>query len=113
MDVSTSVESQSENDDVAFNAQSSIHNTDDEGDIELGDVDRFIEESSHKKRTSHCAICLDAYKDGDMVCTSNNPECGHRFHRECMEDWLQKHEECPCCRRSYLHKDITVAGGDD
>ena len=73
---------------------------DKEGDIELGDMPKA--ESPRRD----CAICLDFFKDGDLVCSSNNTCCGHKFHRACMEDWLQKHEECPCCRRSYLHQDF-------
>ena len=70
------------------------------GDIELGELS-----TDDSSRRSHCAICLDSYNDGDLICTSNNTACGHRFHRDCMVDWLQKHEDCPCCRRAYLHED--------
>ena len=97
MDVDeTSVESKNEtaHDDKDSNV------ADIEEDIELGAMSKL--ESSR----SNCAICLDSYNDGDLVCSSNNAGCGHRFHRTCMLDWLQKHEECPCCRRSYLHPDI-------
>ena len=74
--------------------------TGNDGDIELGAMSKL------ESTRSNCAICLDSYNDGDLVCSSNNTGCGHVFHCVCMLDWLQKHEECPCCRRSYLHQDI-------
>ena len=45
---------------------------------------------------SMCAICLD---DG-----SNDPcklECGHSFHRACIEDWANRSQECPMCRAQF------------
>lgn len=65
-----------------------------------------------KKQSSFsnvCAICLDAYKTGDTVVWSNNSECQHVFHTECILDYLVHHKEeskapCPCCRRQFLTK---------
>lgn len=28
-------------------------------------------------------------------------ECGHKFHRKCIEDWLKKQESCPFCRMKF------------
>jgi len=86
----TSVESQSDVEEVAGDA----------GDIELG----VISESQR----STCAICLDAFNEGDAVSSSNNPNCKHHFHQSCMENWLMKHEECPCCRRPYLFETVDL-----
>ena len=52
-----------------------------------------------------CAVCLEAFCDNDDICTSNNPDCPHVFHRSCMHSWLMRQEECPCCRRPYLQFD--------
>lgn len=49
-----------------------------------------------------CAICLNEYKDGEAVCWSHNANCNHVFHRECIIKWLLHHDECPCCRHSFL-----------
>lgn len=56
-----------------------------------------------------CAICLTEYEEGDVLCWSQNPKCKHCFHRDCMEEWLLRHQECPCCRTNYLGLD----GEDD
>ena len=43
-----------------------------------------------------CAICACEYEPTDCVvcvCTNN-----HRFHVECVRDWLLKQQTCPLCR---------------
>lgn len=55
-----------------------------------------------------CAICLERFKSGEEVCYSQNEECTHTFHRPCITAWLLEHEECPCCRRSYLYMAISM-----
>mmetsp|Transcript_3424 Transcript_3424/g.5073 ORF Transcript_3424/g.5073 Transcript_3424/m.5073 type:complete len:323 (-) Transcript_3424:92-1060(-) len=45
---------------------------------------------------SECAICLCAYDDDDTVMFSKY--CTHCFHKECILEWLQNNDVCPCCR---------------
>lgn len=49
-----------------------------------------------------CTICLIDYREGDNICWSHNPQCQHQFHKVCIIEWLQNHDECPCCRHNYL-----------
>ena len=56
-----------------------------------------------------CAICLDRYEAGQTVVWSNNAECQHAFHKECILEYLVYHKEgssapCPCCRQPFLEK---------
>ena len=45
-----------------------------------------------------CSICFDPLSDGPSVIT----QCGHKFHRSCINRWgIQR--QCPICR----HKPIT------
>lgn len=53
----------------------------------------------HKDSTaSCCSICLADYKDSDMLRLL--PDCGHLFHRKCVDPWLRLHPTCPVCRTS-------------
>lgn len=50
-----------------------------------------------------CAICLETFEEGDLVCESRSTTCCHFFHwQSCMEPWLENHSECPVCREKYL-----------
>lgn len=53
-----------------------------------------------------CLICLDILGDGRMMGVSSN--CGHRFHRECLVDWLVRNQECPVCRKDFLFQDAEL-----
>lgn len=46
--------------------------------------------------TTDCAICLEQYRDGDVLC---GLPCGHNYHQHCILSWLlrDKHH-CPTCR---------------
>jgi hypothetical protein len=55
--------------------------------------------------TPLCAICLDAFQDGDEL---RNLNCSHCFHRKCVDIWLlgtlsvdiELNGTCPTCRRN-------------
>merc|ERR1711862_27376 len=53
-----------------------------------------------------CSICLADYKVGDIIAYSENKECCHKFHKECIMQWLimkKQNTKCPCCRRYYIN----------
>mmetsp|Transcript_56635 Transcript_56635/g.172412 ORF Transcript_56635/g.172412 Transcript_56635/m.172412 type:complete len:286 (-) Transcript_56635:476-1333(-) len=43
-----------------------------------------------------CPICLEALQDDDVVRTLGN--CGHTFHRACIDLWLLRSANCPMCK---------------
>jgi len=47
-----------------------------------------------------CPVCLDGYGDTDVVRVL--PDCGHLFHRACVDPWLRQRPTCPVCRTSPL-----------
>ncbi|KAJ8266474.1 hypothetical protein GJAV_G00130830 [Gymnothorax javanicus] len=46
-----------------------------------------------------CAVCIEAYKPGDMVTVLT---CNHFFHKTCIEPWLLEHRTCPMCKCDIL-----------
>lgn len=48
-----------------------------------------------------CSICLVELEEEDWV--NKLPKCGHLFHAECLDRWLDRcHFTCPLCRSSLL-----------
>lgn len=45
--------------------------------------------------TGTCILCVEHLLEGDNMVTS---ECGHIFHRNCIERHLIESSECPTCR---------------
>lgn len=43
-----------------------------------------------------CVICLGQFEDGDQC--SEMPICHHEFHKDCIANWLKRHNTCPLCR---------------
>lgn len=45
-----------------------------------------------------CSICLGDYEPSDILLGARS--CPHKFHKDCILDWLQRQHqsECPCCR---------------
>jgi len=47
-----------------------------------------------------CSVCLDDY---DAVSSPVRIKaCGHIFHRQCLEGWLNVNRNCPICRRDLV-----------
>mmetsp|Transcript_21870 Transcript_21870/g.32736 ORF Transcript_21870/g.32736 Transcript_21870/m.32736 type:complete len:212 (+) Transcript_21870:169-804(+) len=45
-----------------------------------------------------CPICLVELKVNDSV--SHSRSCNHEYHTDCIHQWLEKNDTCPCCRRN-------------
>ncbi|KAI5674968.1 hypothetical protein M9H77_05918 [Catharanthus roseus] len=55
-----------------------------------------------------CAICLSLFEDQEMG--RRLPKCGHVFHVECIDMWLNSHSTCPICRASVLVQNQNQTG---
>lgn len=53
--------------------------------------------SSTSSGSAECAICLSDYTRGEEIKVL--PQCGHRFHVQCIDTWLGSHSSCPSCRQ--------------
>mmetsp|Transcript_762 Transcript_762/g.973 ORF Transcript_762/g.973 Transcript_762/m.973 type:complete len:285 (+) Transcript_762:54-908(+) len=79
----------------------------------VGDVDETVgdqncEEEAEKGEMSAmseynesvCAICISDYEKGNTVI--HGTSCVHVFHKECLLEWLEKHDVCPTCRKDMM-----------
>ena len=99
------------------NASEIVHSydTDNIPDISLNNLNSLfrtsiidiIESNSNcyqcEENNIECIICLDTIKAGD---TLRNLRCMHKFHKECIDDWLQRQKidtlVCPVCETSII-----------
>lgn len=47
-----------------------------------------------------CTICRAEMNEGHVVRKINS--CGHQFHINCIDRWLEEHTRCPTCRCNLL-----------
>ncbi|KAJ4774758.1 RING/U-box superfamily protein [Rhynchospora pubera] len=47
-----------------------------------------------RKSTEECVVCKTYYKNGQNLITL---PCQHRYHADCITQWLQLNKVCPVC----------------
>lgn len=58
----------------------------------------FHQDTFLPRQDAMCAVCLGEYKEEELL--RMLPQCGHNFHANCIDAWLQRHATCPVCRMS-------------
>ena len=80
----------------------------------------FLDKLKNRKNpkevfTESCIICLGDFLSNEKIKEIENSgdkeafekeetsvlECGHKFHRKCIADWLKKEPNCPMCRMKF------------
>merc|ERR1711959_87853 len=86
-----------------FVQNSRHHNADSEGKDRSKITLELIEKESRcfdkcEDTNECCCICLDGYGEQQTIRELN---CGHRFHRACVDEWLLKtpSPSCPYCKQ--------------
>ncbi|KAM3357682.1 E3 ubiquitin-protein ligase ATL76-like [Capsicum galapagoense] len=59
--------------------------------------DKYLPPPFNVEDVSYCAVCLDYVNGGDKC--RELPKCGHAFHAECVDAWLERNWTCPICRK--------------
>jgi len=49
-----------------------------------------------------CPICFDSSMEDVIVICKADDKAQHSFHRDCIQGWLVRRNECPTCRRTPL-----------
>ncbi|KAK6935701.1 Zinc finger, RING-type [Dillenia turbinata] len=62
----------------------------------ISSIPLFVYKSGEQKQDLECVICLSMFEDKDVG--RDLPKCGHAFHVECIDMWLNSHSDCPICR---------------
>ena len=57
-----------------------------------------------------CPICLEEFEEGDMLRVLPCPG-KHKFHCDCVDDWLEVNCTCPTCRVQVCEAGETAAPG--
>eukprot|EP00961_Rhodomonas_salina_P034223 460465-Rhodomonas_salina.1 len=57
----------------------------------------IIPEDKAAAETPMCAICQVEFKATDIGYVFKG--CNHPFHVKCMNNWLERGNSCPCCRK--------------
>ena len=83
----------------------------------------FLDKCKHRANpreifTESCIICLEDFKSVEEIQMlesvnqkvfekeeTSTLDCGHKFHRKCISDWLKKEESCPICRTKFNIKE--------
>mmetsp|Transcript_5404 Transcript_5404/g.11356 ORF Transcript_5404/g.11356 Transcript_5404/m.11356 type:complete len:293 (-) Transcript_5404:137-1015(-) len=73
------------------------------GSVSTGSLTTLLAEEEYP---FPCAICLDDCRGTQLVVSTDR--CPHIFHRDCILEWLEKHETCPCCRVPMVTKEEIV-----
>lgn len=50
-----------------------------------------------------CIICLAEFDENEIVISCSDG-CKNWFHKECLFEWLDRSENCPCCRKDMLSR---------
>ena len=57
-----------------------------------------------------CCICRENFRDTDIVRKINS--CGHVFHINCVDTWLESNTTCPMCRHDIRDSNTATQGND-
>ncbi len=56
-----------------------------------------------EKQGEECMICMDKFEEGQEL---RQLPCLHRYHRPCIDRWLEMARECPVCKHVVTSSEV-------
>ena len=67
-------------------------------------------DQSHLDQELKCIICQEEY---ELQTRTLQLPCSHLFHKNCLQQWFERHSGCPLCRSKADHEDTDGGDGAD
>ena len=67
------------------------------------EVTKISDVSKLNEDNKKCIICLEDFKEGDEGIYL---PCFHLFHKDCIKEWLNAHDDCPICKFKLTYENI-------
>jgi hypothetical protein len=58
----------------------------------------MVSVKSVPEESDTCAVCLKSFRIATEKRYVKKLKCGHTFHSCCINEWLHRVQNCPCCR---------------
>ena len=84
--------------DYTTHVQTSVNNKYKEKESNM-EIAAKIEETISKNSKTDCVICCCTVEKGEKC---KRLKCKHKFHSECIDNWLKRELSCPVCRSSIV-----------
>lgn len=70
-------------------------------DSEIDEISVILFDASElvgkEEEGTECVVCLSTYQQGEEL---RLLPCGHKFHKECVDEWFHCSVYCPLCKRN-------------
>lgn len=75
--------------------------TDESNGISEEEFEYLYDYNISRDTEDNCSICMENFKENNCVIKL---DCGHIFHKSCLNTWLHNHKTCPVCRYDVASK---------
>lgn len=68
-------------------------------------LSKYVQQSPSSSTCEQCVICRVEYEEEDTILTL---PCKHRYHSDCIKDWLKINKICPVCSKEVSNDKLTL-----